>query len=178
MNSQANIRKPINFWILAAIVAAVTGLLSYGYYLQYVQYLNPCPLCMTQRFFYYICGIVALLGLFLVRKKVLHKVFSTVIALSAVGGLITAGRQIWLQHLPADQVPECGLGLQYWLANEPFVQTLRLLFAGDGNCAEVQWRFLGFSIADWSFFWFACIFLAALFMVFRKFPNLSQTSNA
>ncbi len=175
MNSSANTQKPISFWILAAIVVAVTGLLSFGYYLQYYLYLNPCPLCMTQRFFYYVCGIVALLGLFLVRKKVAMKVFSAIIALSAIGGLVTAGRQIWLQHLPPDQVPECGLGLQYWLANEPFVQTLRLLFAGDGNCAEVQWRFLGLSIADWSFFWFACIFLAAVYLLFRKFPVTLET---
>jgi len=167
-------RRPFNFWILLAIVLAVTGLLSYGYYLQYVEYLDPCPLCMTQRFFYYLCGIFAILGIFGLRKRFWQRLIGLFITLSAIGGLITAGRQIWLQHLPKDQVPECGTGLQYWLANKPFLDTLQLLFKGDGNCAEVQWEFLGFSIADWSFFWFTCIFLSALWLMFRRIaPKLT-----
>ena len=168
--------RPFNFWVLLAIVLAVTGLLSYGYYLQYVEYLDPCPLCMTQRFFYYLCGICAILGIFGLRKRIWQRLIGLLITLSAIGGLITAGRQIWLQHLPKDQVPECGTGLQYWLANKPFLDTLQLLFKGDGNCAEVQWEFLGFSIADWSFFWFTCIFLSALWLMFRRMVPRSVTA--
>lgn len=178
MATKTSVFNLSGFWILLAIPVAVTGLLAYGYYLQYVEYLDPCPLCMTQRFFYYVCGIIALIGLFGVRRRLWQKLIAGLVALSAIGGLVTAGRQIWLQHLPPEQVPECGLGLTYWLQNEPMFNTLKLLFQGDGNCAEVQWRFLGFSIADWSFFWFACIFLACCYLLIRKFPvasNLART---
>lgn len=165
-------------WALIALALLPAGLLGYGYYLQYVEYLDPCPLCMTQRFFYYLVGGFSILGLFGLGKRFWQKFVAIVIALSAVGGLITAGRQIWLQHLPADKVPECGTGLEYWLANKPFVETLGLLFKGDGNCAEIQWRFLGFSIADWSFFWFSVIFLTAVWLLFCKFQKDVSFSDA
>lgn len=150
--------------VLLAVVLIVIGLLGYGYYTQYVEYLIPCPLCMTQRFFYYLIGIFALFALFLSRRLVAQKVLSVLMLLSAVGGLATAGRQVWLQHLPKDQVPECGPGLQYWLENKPLLQTLALLFKGDGNCAEVDWTFLGFSMAQWSLAFFALFFLTALWL--------------
>ncbi len=159
-------------WSLIALVALISGLLGYGYYLQYVEYLDPCPLCMTQRFFYYLVGGFAVLGLFALRGRVWQKIVAVLIALSAIGGLVTAGRQIWMQHLPPDKVPECGTGLQYWLENKPFVETLQLLFKGDGNCAEIQWKFLGLSIADWSFFWFSIIFLTALWLLFCKLKQV------
>jgi len=154
--------------IQIGLVLLVAGLLGYGYYLQYVEYLDPCPLCMTQRFFYYLVGAFSLVGLFGARSLVWQRVLAVLTALSAIGGLVTAGRQIWMQHLPPDKIPECGTGLQYWLKNKPFLETLQLLFKGDGNCAEVQWEFLGFSIADWSFFWFAVIFLTAIWLFFCR----------
>ena len=111
MATKTSVFNLSGFWILLAIPVAVTGLLAYGYYLQYVEYLDPCPLCMTQRFFYYVCGIIALIGLFGVRRRLWQKLIAGLVALSAIGGLVTAGRQIWLQHLPPEQVPECGLVL-------------------------------------------------------------------
>ena len=146
-------------WIWLAVLVAVACLLGYGYYLQYVHYLDPCPLCMTQRFFYYLLGIAGLIGFFTYRHNVMQRVMGVLAVAAAIGGLVTAGRQVWLQHLPADQVPECGPGLEFWLENMPFMQTLQLLFKGDGNCAEVHWRFLGLSIAEWSLAWFILFFI-------------------
>ena len=149
-------------WGLA--VLSIAALLSYGYYLQYVEYLDPCPLCITQRFFYFLfaaCGVVALL---LLGSRFWQRLLAFLAALAAIGGIITAGRQVWLQHLPADKVPECGPGLQFWLENMPYLQTLQLLFKGDGNCAEVDWRFLGFSIAEWSLGWFVLGLILAIWL--------------
>lgn len=166
------ISAPQRKWSLIALVGLVSGLLGYGYYLQYVEYLDPCPLCMTQRFFYYLVGIFAILGLLALRRPVWQKLIAVLIAFSAIGGLVTAGRQIWMQHLPPDKVPECGTGLEYWLANKPFLETLQLLFKGDGNCAEIQWEFLGFTIADWSFFWFCIILLTSFWLFFCKLKQV------
>jgi len=155
-------------WVWLAMFLSIACLLGYGYYLQYVEYLDPCPLCMTQRFFYYGIAIAALIGIFTYRRWAAQRVLALLAAASAVGGLATAGRQVWLQHLPADQVPECGPGLEFWLENMPFLKTLELLFKGDGNCAEVNWRFLGLSIAEWSLAWFVLFFVVALWMLFTR----------
>ncbi len=152
-------------WLLA--ILAVAGLLGYGYYLQYVEYLDPCPLCITQRMFYMLIAAMALIAVVGKRFVRLQQVMAMLLSLAAVGGISTAGRQVWLQHLPPDQVPECGLGLQYWLENEPFLSTVALLFKGDGNCAEVHWRFLTLSIGEWSLLWFIGFVLLGIFLFVR-----------
>jgi len=149
---------------LIFVILSVVGLLGYGYFLQFVEYLDPCPLCLTQRLFYYLLGIFALIALMRVRHIVWQKIIAALMFLSAIGGVATAGRQVWLQHLPPELVPECGPGLQYWLDNMPLLRTLELLFKGDGNCAEVDWRFLGLSIAEWSLMWFVIFALISLFL--------------
>lgn len=153
-------------WMFALL--AIIALLAYGYYLQFVEYLDPCPLCITQRFFYYGIAIVALVGIFTHRSWRAQRIVALLASAFAMGGIVTAGRQVWLQHLPKDQVPECGPGLQYWLENMPFLRTLELLFKGDGNCAEVQWQFLGFSIGEWSLAWFVGFLVLSLSILFKR----------
>lgn len=163
--------------VLIGIVVIAAALLAYGYYLQYVQYLDPCPLCITQRLFYYMGIGAAVLGLFAAASIGWQKFTGVLVMLAAVGGLITAGRQIWLQHLPPEKVPECGPGLQYWLDTKPMFQTLQLLFKGDGNCAEVVWSFLGLSIAGWSALWFLTMLLTGIW-IFTCRPRLQRSPRA
>ena len=153
--------------VWGACLGAVAGLLGYAYYAQYRLYLDPCPLCITQRAFYLGIGLAALAGLLTARRRTLQRLSGGLMALAAVGGIVTAGRQVWLQHLPPDQVPECGPGLQYWLENEPWLRTLSLLFKGDGNCAEVKWTFLGFSMGEWSLAWFVLFLVVGLALALR-----------
>jgi len=155
-------------WTWAFVLISIACLLAYGYYLQYVKYLDPCPLCMTQRFFYYCLGGAALIGIFTYKSWAGQRTIAVLALLSTLGGIITAGRQVWLQHLPADEVPACGPGLMFWIENKPWLQTLGLLFKGDGNCAEVNWRFLGLSIAEWSLAWFVLFALIALRVLFTR----------
>jgi len=154
-------------WAWVGSIVAVACLLGYGYYLQYVEYLDPCPLCITQRMFYMMIAGFSVLSLGLHSKRGLQRGLSVLYQLSALGGIATAGRQVWMQHLPPEKVPECGLGLQHWLANESPLQVVSLLFKGDGNCAEVHWRFLGLSIGEWSLGWFIAFFLLGLVLFFR-----------
>lgn len=147
---------------------SVAGLMSYAIYAEKVLYLDPCPLCITQRLFYVGIGLFALIGILFFSRQPIQRLAATFMALSAVGGIITAGRQVWLQHLPKDQVPECGPGLQYWLENEPWLSTLALLFKGDGNCAEVVWTFMGFSMGEWSLAWFVVFFATAMTLLLTK----------
>jgi len=164
---------PLNSWIWLFVLITIVCLLSYGYYLQYVKYLDPCPLCMTQRFFYYCLGICAILGILTFRSWLGQRIAALLAFVSAVGGIATAGRQVWLQHLPADEVPACGPGLVFWMENMPWLKTLELLFKGDGNCAEVNWRFLGLSIAEWSLIWFILFAFVALRLLFTRKRRVS-----
>lgn len=148
--------------LVGALICA--SLLGYAYYLQYFEGQDPCPLCLVQRFFYY--GI-----LFALAAGALHGpgrkgaiAYSLAALVFAAGGIATAARHVWLQHLPPDQVPACGPDLVFMLENLPFARVLQLLLRGSGQCAEVHWRFLGLSIAEWSLAWFVAfaVFAAAL----------------
>jgi protein dithiol:quinone oxidoreductase len=150
-----------------AVVCA--ALLAFGYYLQYVQGLEPCPLCMVQRFFFYLVLAVMLVGTLHAPSSALPKrIYGSAAALFALGGAAVATRQVWLQHLPADKVPQCGPDLEFMLKNLPLSRTLEKLFTGTGECAVVDWSFLGLSIAEWSLAWFAALFCYALWLAFRS----------
>ena len=161
------VASKIHIWIWAFCLVAVIGLMSFGLYLEHVKYLDPCPLCITQRLFYIMIGLFALVGLVAFRSRLVQRIAASLMFLSAIGGIVTAGRQVWLQHLPADQVPACGPGLQYWLDNNPMLETLSLLFKGDGNCAEVKWQFLGLSIGEWSLAWFVLFMSLSVYQFFK-----------
>ncbi|MND00790.1 Disulfide bond formation protein B [compost metagenome] len=49
----------------------------------------------------------------------------------------------------------------------PLGEALRKVFAGSGECAEVGWRFLGLSIAEWSLFWFVALAVFAIVIAAR-----------
>jgi disulfide bond formation protein DsbB len=88
--------------------------------------------------------------------------------LFALGGFGVAARQVWLQHLPKDQVPACGPDLFFMMENFPLGRMLEKLFTGSGQCAEVTWRFLGLSIAEWSLACFAGLALYAAWLAMRR----------
>ena len=74
-----------------------------------------------------------------------------------MAGLIGAGiasRHLWLQHLPPDQIPECGPGLDYMLEVFPLSETIRMAFTGSGECADIVWSFLGISMPGWTLLWY------------------------
>jgi protein dithiol:quinone oxidoreductase len=157
-------RRTIN---LAALVISV-GLLTYAYYAQFYQGLEPCPLCIFQR-----VALMALAVIFLIAA--LHhpvawgaRVYAVLIVCAAAIGAAVAGRHIWLQSLPPDQVPECGPGLAYMLQAFPWSDTLRMVFTGSGECAQVDWRFLGLSMPAWVLVWFLTLGLVGGWVNWRS----------
>ena len=161
----SNLNARVAFAI-GAVVCAL--LLAYGFFLQYVQGLEPCPLCLVQRGFFF-----AVLGVFVIAA--LHApgrrgtmVYSGLAALFALGGAAAAGRQVWLQHLPADKVPQCGPDLYFMLENFPLSRVWKTLLSGTGECAAVDWTFLGLSIAGWSLVWFAVLVVYAIWMASQR----------
>jgi len=144
-----------------------TVIIGFSYFCQYILLLEPCSLCIMQRFLYIFIGLFALLAVLQNPKRIGLRIYATLTILISVLGFMVAGRQIWLQHLPADQIPSCGPSLIDMLESFPIIEVLEVLFMGNGNCAEVIWQFLGFSIAEWSFFLFV-IFIAINIRVWLK----------
>jgi protein dithiol:quinone oxidoreductase len=155
---------------LGALVCAL--LLSYGYYLQYVKGLQPCPLCLVQRGFFY--AVLIVFALAALHGKI-RWVYASLVMLFAAGGIAAAGRQLWLQSLPPDKVPQCGPDLYFMLENFPLSRTLEKLITGTGECAVVDWSFLGLSIAGWSLVWFVILAVYAAWLALRS-RNASAAS--
>lgn len=149
------------------------GLLAFAYYLQYVEYQEPCPLCMLQRVAFLdmmvVFGIAALHG----PQRRGAIIYSALLFVMAAMGAAIAGRQVWLQHLPPDKVPACGPGLEYMLERFPLSEALQKIFAGSGECAEAGWRFLGLTIAGWSLVWFIALAALAITVALRA-PRASR----
>lgn len=147
--------------------SGTTLLLGFGYFLQYAKGLEPCPMCMMQRLAFFAVAIVSLIGLGHGPRSQSRRMYGALIALPAgVGGWV-AGRQIWLQHLPEDRVPECGPGWNYMLDAYPMAEVIRQALRGTGDCAEVAWTFLGRSIPEWSILCFAALALAGLALLIK-----------
>ena len=142
--------------------AICASLLAYAYYLQFGGGLDPCPLCIFQRI-----GMIALGAAFLVAA--IHnpgggarRIYSVVIAVTALTGASVAGRHVWLQQLPPDQVPACGPDLDYMLEALPLAEVVKRVFTAAGECAEVAWTFLGLSMPAWVLVWFVALGIIGL----------------
>jgi disulfide bond formation protein DsbB len=150
------------------VFLAVVFLLGAAFYLEYVQGLEPCPLCITQRIMLLGVGLVSLIAFLHNPATIGRRFYGLLVSLWALGGLYFAGRQLWLQSLPEDQVPACGPGISYMIDAFPVGQVIKTLLTGDGNCAEVQWTWLGLSIPGWSAVGFTGLIAFGAWQAFRK----------
>ncbi|HSQ04433.1 MAG TPA: disulfide bond formation protein B, partial [Burkholderiales bacterium] len=133
-------------------------------YLQYVEHQEPCPLCIFQRIVFLAMMAVFIIAAIHGPRSAGAIVYSGLVAVFAVIGTAIATRHVWLQHLPAEQVPACGPGLEYLLKKMPLTDVLGKVLSGSGECAEVGWTFLGLSIAGWSLVWFVVLGIYAVYV--------------
>ena len=125
------------------------ALIAGAYYMEFVVGLEPCPLCMLQRVALAGLGLVFLLAFLHGPRAWGRHVYGVLVLLTAGVGTAVAGRHVWLQSLPPEEVPACGPGLDYMLDTFPLTQTLRMVLEGSGECAEVHLAF-GLSIPIWT----------------------------
>jgi protein dithiol:quinone oxidoreductase len=158
-------------WLFALTALICAALLSFGYYLQYHDGLEPCPMCIFQRICYFAILGTATVAALHGPTGVGGRFYAAIAGFSAVIGGAIAGRQVWLQHLPADQVPECGPGLEFMLEVYPLAEVIKTALRGTGECATVVWTFLGGSIAEWSLACFAGLAVAYAVLLVRFSPR-------
>ena len=152
-------------------VASVIGM-SFALYLEHVQGLNPCPLCIFQRIGLIGLGLISLIAFLHHPISVGFKRFFAFLGtLSILWSLGVAARHVWLQNLPPDQVPSCGPGLDYWLDTLPLKSVFQQVLQGSGECAAVDWSLLGQSLPVWSGLFFAVLTLISLWQLFRRYPT-------
>ena len=140
-------------------------MLLFGMYLQHVVGLEPCPMCIVQRYVMVLIGLVSLLGAVLSGRIASLSVGSGLVLLAG-GGAYVAARQTWLQWYPPEVV-SCGRDFYGMIETFPLQRAIPMIFKGGGDCSKVDWTFLGGSIANWSFVAFVGLGLLALVTVVR-----------
>ncbi len=133
---------------LAGFVACA-GMMGYALYAEHVLMLTPCPLCVFQRLAVISLGVIFLLAALQNPDGWGRRIYAALILVAAGAGVGVAGRHVWLQNLPPDKVPSCGPGFDYIIESFPLADALKLIFSGSGECASIDWRFLGLSMPAW-----------------------------
>jgi disulfide bond formation protein DsbB len=128
---------------------ACAGLMAYALYAEHVLLLMPCPLCVFQRMAVISLGLIFLIASLHNPAGVGRYIYTGLLAIAAGAGVGVAGRHVWLQNLPPDEVPSCGPGFDYIIDSFPLADALSMIFTGSGECASVDWQFLGLSMPTW-----------------------------
>lgn len=150
------------------VTLSCASLLGFALYSQYVDYLDPCPLCILQRLGFLWMGLFALLALMHNPAQTGRRIYAWLIVAGAIFGAVIAGRHIWLQNLPPAEVPECGPGLNYMLENFPLTEVLSTVLRGSGSCAELKWSFIGMSMPMWTLIWYTGLGLVTIWIAYRS----------
>ena len=155
------------FRMSQGVVALLTMLaLLVSFYLQYAKGLEPCPLCLMQRFMMFGLLFFALIGMFaFVWRRAC--VLACVELLFSAGGLFFAARQLWLQSLPVAETGMCLPGIESLMHKLPWQDVIHAFVWGSSTgCGEVDWTFVGFSMPAWSVVYFGLIgFASVLFLI-------------
>lgn len=162
-------RIPVRFLGLA-LFATCAALLAVGLYLQHVKGIEPCPMCIMQRYAMMVCGVLGLIaGLHNPRGRGIL-VYAALLTVSALAGAGIAARQSWMQWYPP-AVSECGPGLEYMLESFPLSSALPMIFRGAGDCSAIDWTLLGLTIANWSFLVFISILVGVTILLLQRHKN-------
>lgn len=149
--------------------ALCAGLIGLALFSQFQWGLEPCPLCIFQRIAFAALGLVFLIGALHAPRSGGGRRGYGVLALLVAGvGIAIAGRHVWLTHLPPDQVPACGPPLSFMMEASPLNDVIRKVLTGSGECAKVDWTFLGLSMPAWSLTWFMLLAPFALYAAFKR----------
>ncbi|WP_244072585.1 disulfide bond formation protein B [Nitrosomonas sp. PY1] len=159
--------------IFLLIFLSCISLLGYAQYLQHVQGLLPCPLCVAQRVAYWLIGVTALIAFLHSPSLAGSRFYSIFIMLFAFVGGIVAIRHAWLIRYPESF--ECGISPEEAFLNAlPIAEWWPGMFEANGDCADIDWNFLSLTIPDWSFFAFIAFFLIAFFLISKYRKNLNN----
>ncbi|NJD33051.1 MAG: disulfide bond formation protein B, partial [Gammaproteobacteria bacterium] len=125
------------------------ALISYALFVQYGMHLEPCPLCILQRVSVISAGILFLLAALHDPGDRIARAYGTLIDVAVLGGILVAARHIWIIAQPPGTVAECGASLEYMMDVLPLHEVLAKVLKGSGECAKIDWHFLGLNMPTW-----------------------------
>lgn len=166
MNASATFLSRRTIYLLGFVACA--GLIAFALYLQHMLGEDPCALCIFQRVAVVALGVVFLIAALHNPQGLGNRIYASVALIVTLIGAGIAARHVWLQHLPKDQIPECGPGLSYLMETQPWLQVFRNVLQGSGECAEVGWTFLRLSIPEWTLMCFVLFAIMAIFQLLNR----------
>jgi disulfide bond formation protein DsbB len=136
--------------VFAGLAVGCVGMLAFGLYLQNIKGLEPCPMCVVQRYLFVLIALTAGMAGALARNTFKVRLFAVVLIGWSLAGAFVAARQSWLQWYPP-VVASCGRDFYGMIEGFPLSRAIPMIFRGSGDCSVVDWTFLGGSIANWAF---------------------------
>ena len=150
------------------------GLLAYALFTQFHEGLEPCPLCIFQRIGVALLGVVFLAAALHDPRGRGRYGYAFAIALAALATAAVAARHIYVQSLPLGSLPSCGAPLAVLMKFMPVWQLIRKVLAGSGECAVVNWRFLGLTMPAWVVIFCAALGAAGLYANLRRADSAAR----
>ena len=144
------------------------GIVALALVIQTTYKLEPCPLCITQRMVFMGLGVLFLIAAFIPPANILKKIFAALQVLTALGGAGVAIRHWYLQANRESMIADCGVGFDYMFENFPLQKAFKLLFRGTGDCAAIDWTFLGLTLPQLGLISFLGFAALALYLALRK----------
>jgi disulfide bond formation protein DsbB len=149
-------------WFNAAGAGIVVALMSYALYAEHILGLEACPLCILQRMVIIALGFVFAVAALHAARGAGARAYAALGALLALVGMGISGWHVRLQNLPPAEVPACGPGYDYIMDTFGWLEGLSMIFTASGECAEVNWEWLGLSMPAWVFIWFVALGVLAV----------------
>lgn len=149
--------------VLALVCAACVAMLAFGLYLQHGVGLEPCPMCIVQRYALILAALASGLTAITRGRGALVAGSGLMLVVSGFGAFVAA-RQSWLQWYPPE-IASCGRDFYGMIETFPLKRAIPMIFKGSGDCTKIDWTFLGGSIANWSFLWFGFFAIVALVLL-------------
>jgi disulfide bond formation protein DsbB len=159
--------RPAPRLIYLGIFLFCGGLIGFALYLQHSLGLEPCPMCILQRYAFIVVGVIALIAAIHNPALLGRRIYSALLVLMTATGGGVAVRHVYLEHNPP-KIFDCGADVGYMLESFPLTEALPMIFRGTGDCTKVLWRFLGLSIAEWSLICFVLLSVSAILAALIK----------
>ena len=140
-----------NKWLIILLVIQIVAL-GTAWCLQIFAGLEPCSLCLLQRFGLYVSSSFIILNLiinYFKSNKITNSIINLISSMGIIFSLSAGLRQTYIQLLPADKIPSCGADLNTLLQVVPVLDAIKKVFQGSGECAEKAIVFLNLSLANW-----------------------------
>lgn len=147
-----------------SVIGLILSLVFLGlsYLIEIVWHVTPCPLCLMQRL---MLGFVCLVFLLQVLRQYYGRGIVSLLIVNVYfigAGLALVIRQIYLQLTFVGQPETCLPGTYYMLQHFPAKIVLKAMLLGTGHCGEIEWHFLGISMAWWSLIAFISLLVIAI----------------